>query len=113
VVLRDVRRTGGRLVLSIQAEEGVTYRTQFIATVRDVSLESNPRQDRQGKPLPVTRVYGEDVGKVVAEWEDLEPSYRFTGKELYVRAKVISSKPHPNPYRKGDVEMAWVQPIVP
>jgi hypothetical protein len=38
---------------------------------------------------------------------------RLTGKELYVRAKVISSRPHPNPYQKGDMEAAWVQPVVP
>ena len=61
----------------------------------------------------MTRVYSADVGKVVAESTDLEPSYRLTGKELYVRAKVTSSKPHPNPYQKGDVEVAWTQPVVP
>ena len=30
-----------------------------------------------------------------------------------MRAKVISTKPHPNPYQKGDVEVAWTQPVVP
>ena len=32
---------------------------------------------------------------------------------MYVRAKVTSSKPHPNPYAEGDVEVAWTQPVVP
>ena len=41
------------------------------------------------------------------------PTYTLTGKEMYVRAKVTSSKPHPNPYAKGDVEVAWTQPVVP
>jgi hypothetical protein len=36
-----------------------------------------------------------------------------TGKELYVRAKIISTKAHPNPYQKGDVEVAWTQPLIP
>ena len=40
-------------------------------------------------------------------------SYKLTVKELYVRAKVTSSKPHPNPYQKGDTEVAWTQPFVP
>jgi hypothetical protein len=113
VVLDDVRRDGDTLRLAIRGEKGVTYKTQFIATARDASLDSEPLTDKDGKPLDVTRRYGTDVGKVVAESEDLNPSYRLTGKEWYVRAKVVSSKPHPNPYEKGDVEVAWTQPVVP
>jgi hypothetical protein len=26
---------------------------------------------------------------------------------------VISSRAHPNPYQKGDVEVAWTQPVRP
>ncbi len=113
VVLNDVRREDDRLVVSIRAEPGVTYRTQFIATMRDTPLTSEPRLDGEGRSLEVTRVYSPEVGKVVQETEAHEAVYRLTGKELYVRAKVISSKPHPNPYQKGDVEAAWVQPVNP
>jgi hypothetical protein len=111
VVLDDVRRAGDRLTLKIRSEKGVTYRTQFIATMRDAPLKAEPRADRDGKP--VTGIYSEEIGKVVAETYDLEPSYRLTGKELYVRARVVSSKPHPNPFEKGDVETAWTQPVRP
>ncbi len=113
VVLKDVRRTADELRITIQPEPGVRYRTQFIATLRDAALDSEPRIDADGKPVEVTRVYGPDIGKIVAESESLEPSYRLTGKEWYVRGKVISTKPHPNPYEKGDVEVAWTQPVVP
>jgi len=113
VVLADVRRTNAELSLAIQPEAGVTYKTQFIATMKSASLESKPRLDADGKPLMVTNLYSDDIGKLVAESTSLTPSYRLTGKELYVRAKVISSKPHPNPYAKGDVEVAWTQPAVP
>ncbi len=112
VVLDEVRRSAGEISLKIRAEPGVRYRTQFIATLRDTPLEAAPRLDRDGKPLPVTGKYDRGVGAVVAESTDLAPRYRPTGKELYVRARVISSKPHPNPFKKGDVEMAWVQPVV-
>ena len=27
--------------------------------------------------------------------------------------RVVSTKAHPNPYQKGDVEMAWTQPVTP
>lgn len=113
VVLDEVASSGGELRLRIRAEPGVTYTTEFIATARDASLDSKPRADKDGKPLPVTRVYSPDIGRVVLTTTDLAPRYPLTGKEWYVRARVRSSKPHPNPCRKGDVEMAWTQPVVP
>jgi hypothetical protein len=61
----------------------------------------------------VTGDYSAEIGKVVATSTDAKPTYKLTGKEMYVRAKVTSSKPHPNPYAEGDVEVAWTQPVVP
>jgi hypothetical protein len=113
VLLDEVVRDGDEFRLTIRTEPGVTYKTQFVATMKGVGLDSQPQLDKDGKPLPVTGVYSPEVGKVVAESTDPKPSYKLTGKELYVRAKVTSSKPHPNPYAKGDVEVAWTQPVVP
>ena len=113
VVLKDVRRNGKDLSLAIQAEKGVKYKTQFIATMKDAPLKGEPIFDDKGNLLDVTRNYSAEVGKVVAESESLEPSYRLTGNEIYVRARVTSTKQHPNPYQKGDVEVAWTQPMVP
>jgi hypothetical protein len=110
VVLDDVKTTGGELALTIRPEPGVRYRTEFVATRKGASLDSTPHQDKDGKP--VTRRYGPGVGEVIAESSDLSPRYKLTGKEWYVRARVTSSKPLPNPYKKGDVEMAWTQPAV-
>jgi hypothetical protein len=113
VVLDDVSRKGDELRLAIRGEEGVRYKTQFIATLRNTALTSEPQRGADKQPLDVTRVYSADVGKVVAESADLNPRYRFTGQEWYVRAKVISTKIHPNPFQNGDVEVAWSQPFVP
>src|SRR5262249_31345689 len=113
VVLDDVQRDAKELRVLIHAEPGVTYKTQFIATLKDARFDSEPRLGADGKELKVTRIYSDEIGKVVAEVDGPNPRYAFTGKELYARAKVISSKPHPNPYAKGDVEVAWTQPIVP
>lgn len=111
VTLKDIRRDKNRLIVSIKAEKDVTYLTQLIVTMRDTPLTAEPRLDAQKQP--VTGVYSAEVGKVVAEVKGPEATYEFTGKELYVRAKVISSRPHPNPFQKGDVEMAWIQPVAP
>jgi hypothetical protein len=111
VFLEDVKRSEGELALTIRPEPGVRYRTEFIGTLKETPLESTPHADKDGKP--VTRRYGPGVGQVLAESSDLSPRYKPTGKEWYVRARVTSTKAHPNPYRKGDVETAWTQPIVP
>jgi hypothetical protein len=115
VLLNEVKREGDTLKLAIRTEPGVTYRTQFIATMKGTDLSSTPRtfKDKSGKEIPVTGDYSPEIGKVVAESTDANPTYTLTGKELYVRAKVTSSKPHPNPYAKGDAQVAWTQPVVP
>lgn len=114
VTLSEVRRAKDQLSITIAPEQGATYKTQFIATMRNAPLTSEPRRDAQDKEINnVTRVYSKEIGKVVAEVEGTSATYRLTGQELYVRAKIISSKPHPNPFQKGDVECAWTQPMVP
>src|SRR5262249_23214914 len=107
VLLDDVQSTGGERRVKIRTRAGVRHRHAFIATLREANLDSTPRTDKDGKPLPVTGVYSKEVGKVVAESRGREPRYKLTGKELYVRARVMSDRPHPNPFKKGDVEMAW------
>jgi len=47
---------------------------------------------------------------VLAEVKGVFASYHFKGNELYVRAKVISSKPKAN--LPDEVEAAWSQPLV-
>ncbi|MCS7046805.1 MAG: hypothetical protein NZO58_10650 [Gemmataceae bacterium] len=113
VILDDVIRTKRTVQLRIRGEKGVAYKTEFIATLRETPLASQPQYDKDGKELDVTRRYHPEIGKTVAVSTGLEPSYEFTGKERYVRARVTSSRPHPNPYAKGDVEMAWTQPMLP
>jgi hypothetical protein len=49
---------------------------------------------------------------VLAETKSNPAAYAFTGEELYVRAQVVSSEDHPNPYAKGDKQRAWVQPVL-
>ncbi|MEI6326426.1 MAG: hypothetical protein WCO91_13320, partial [Gemmataceae bacterium] len=55
----------------------------------------------------------EAIGMVVGSSESLQPSYKMTGNEWYVRAKVTSNKVHPNPSYKGETCAAWTQPLLP
>ena len=114
VELNDVRRDGGELAVAIKAEPGVTYRTQFIGTRKNYSKESQLLAPPAGQPqrtLPHRR-YSKDVGAVLAEVGGPAATYRLRGDEIYVRAKVISSKPKVNGSVAGEFETAWTQPLV-
>jgi hypothetical protein len=81
--------------VDIAAEPGLAYRTEFIGARRAAKGQTP------------------ETGVVLAATEDDPAVYRFRGDELYVRARVISSRAHPRPYRDGDREMAWGQPFSP
>jgi hypothetical protein len=91
VTLSDVAAANGRLRISIAAEPGVTYRTTFVGS-------------RKGSS---------EIGEVLAEVDGVNAEYRFRGDERYVRAKVVSSRPHKDPI--GGLllgrQSAWVQPV--
>ncbi len=110
VVLDDVAHADGRVRLRIRPEEGVTYTTQFIGT--RVGYPAPMEIDSVVDGASVAKRYSDEIGAILAEVPGTSPSYVMTGDELYVRAKVISSKLKENPYRPGETEVAWVQPVV-
>lgn len=113
VKLREMRQDAKQISLEIEAEPGVTYTIQFIGTRRGYDPKNEPQRNAAGEALRVAHTYSKDIGAVLAEVKGAKASYTLKGDEIYVRAKVISSKPHPNPSQKGDVETAWLQPVVP
>ncbi len=113
VKLRELRQSASEISLEIEAEPGVTYTTQFIGTRKNYDAKNEPQRNAAGEALRVAHTYSKDIGVVLAEVKGPKASYRPKGDELYVRAKIISSKPHPNPSQRGDVETAWTQPVVP
>jgi hypothetical protein len=113
VSLRDVRYDPAKreLRVDIEPKPGVTYKTEFIGTEIGFDSKSEPRLDKDGKPFRTTRKYSHDVGKVFATVEGPSPSYKLTGKELYVRAVVNSSEAPDDPSFKDQVQQAWTQPF--
>lgn len=110
VVLQDIQYSDNTIYISIQTEEGVTYSTQFIGTRKGYipSLAAT----LETETASVTRYYSAEIGEVFLEVQGISPSYTWSGDEIYVRAKVISSKLKENPYKEGEMETAWVQPFV-
>jgi hypothetical protein len=112
VVLKDVKRRRKSLSIRIEGETGVTYTTRFIGTRKGFDRASKPVLDKDGKEVRATRRYSEDIGVVLQEVEGLKAEYEFAGDELYVRAVITSSRKKENPYREGEFETAWTQPVV-
>ena len=92
VTLEDVSYDADQLSLKIDKEGGINYRIQFWGTKKGADRE--------------------DMGVLLKEVKGLEGSYQLQEDDLYVRAKVISTKPKINPFREGDYEVAWTQPVV-
>jgi predicted metal-dependent phosphoesterase TrpH len=111
VTLSDLRRDGSRLSVAVRAEPGVSYTIQFIGTRRGYDTASVAVRDSAG--VPVTRRYSSDVGKMLAEMRGPAATYTMQGDEIYVRARLTSSKVRANPSYPGEVEMAWTQPVRP
>ena len=113
VALRDVRYDAGKRVLQldIEPDTDAEYTTQFIGTKLGYDAKSEPRLDKDGKPIRTTRKYSADIGQVLATEKGTSPSYQLKGDELYVRAVVTSSKPHHDPSFKDQHQQAWTQPV--
>ncbi len=98
VKLRDVRCVNDQITVKINAEEGVQYTTRFIGTTRDY-------QTQLGEASLMGRTLATSTGAVA--------TYNFTGNELYVRARIDSTKLKENGAVAGETETAWTQPMLP
>lgn len=109
VILKDVRCEMSGISLKIEAEPGIVYRTAFIGTRKGYDRTREALRDAGGGIRRVTQRYSSEVGAVLATVEGDSASYLFKGDELYVRARVTSSKLKADPYVRGEFEQAWTQ----
>jgi hypothetical protein len=111
VRLKEVRFTEKTLMIEVDADEGVDYRIDFIGTNKGFDDGSTPTTIEPTLTDQVTRRYSRDVGTVFKSENGPSASYKMEGSEIYVRAVVTASRPHPNPSEAGEFERAWIQPI--
>jgi len=112
VTLKDFAFRDGTLTVQIAPEPGVSYKVQFIGTRRGYDPTSREVANAEGKTVRTTRSYSPEIGAVLAEVQGTTGSYTLKGDELYVRAKVISSRRNEKSHVPDEFEAAWVQPIV-
>lgn len=112
VTLESVTSSNERIDIEVAADDGVEYRIDFIGTLTGYNAGSQPVIDKNGKEIRATRRHSDDIGKVLKTVDRPKASYEFQGNEIYVRARVTSTRKHPNPSEIGEFERAWVQPVV-
>jgi hypothetical protein len=113
VLLEKVTLTKSSLEIAVMAEPDTTYTIEFIGTRKGFDPKSQPVLDKNGKELPVTRIYSNEIGAVLKTVTGPTATYSFAGDELYVRARITSSNAHPNPSTVGESQRAWTQPVRP
>ncbi len=112
VALERIAATATSLEVTVRADPDCTYTVEFLGTRKDYERESAPVTDKEGKELPITRKYSPDIGAVLHSAKGTTVRYEFKGDELFVRARVTSSRAHPNPSEPGEFERAWTQPVL-
>lgn len=115
VRVRDVYCSAGVFAVDVEEDVDASYRISFIGTRRGEPLHGTPVVTPDGEELRTTLRYGPGVGAVLDSEQGPRATYLLDGDELYVRARIVSSRPHVDP-TTGSVlgrETAWTQPVTP
>jgi len=112
VRLRELRSGPDGLDVKVETKPDVRYTIDFIGTRAGFDHKSEPVKDASGREIRVTRRYSKEIGTLFKSVEGAEARYQFASHDLYVRARVTSTKKHPNPSEVGEFERAWVQPVL-
>lgn len=100
------------LELEVDTSEGGNFRIDFIGTKENFPRDSEPVLSKEGKPVLTTRKYSPEIGQVLKSVTGSVAKYDFQPDDVYVRARIISTKPHHNPSYEGERQRAWVQPVM-
>jgi hypothetical protein len=92
VELKALQSSDGRIALEIKAEAGIEYVVEFIGTRKGYDRKTVAVKAADGSEPRVTRKYSADVGVVLASVKGPKAAYVLKGDELYVRARVTSTK---------------------
>lgn len=89
VELEDFFFKNNSLNIKVKPEPNITYTIQFWGS----------------------REAENNAGILLKEVKGINGNYKLKKSDLYVRAKIISSKLKENPYKENDLETAWSQPV--
>jgi len=119
VTLRSLTITDDRIELEIEPQDNAEYRIEFIGTRQEAELdpieefsEAHEHRGNLDHNHQTIHRYSDEIGEILESVEGTRATYQVRGDELYVRARITSTRRHVNPFAVGDLEMAWTQPLV-
>jgi hypothetical protein len=89
VTLEQVSLRKKELSVEVKAETGVNYTIEFVGVVK-----------------------GSSQSTVLKRLNGTKGKFKLTSTHGFVRARITSDKIKPNPYKAGEFEMAWTQPVL-
>lgn len=98
VLLKDVRTAKNTLTVEVAPEARTRYTIQFWGA-RPLGAGTSAQARARERVL-------------LKEVKGTKASYTLTPRDLYVRARIISTQAQENPFQEGDLETAWTQPLV-
>lgn len=101
----------GTLSIQIKPDGDAEFTTQFIGTPIEYDATTRKRSITGSDEVVETLDYSADVGMVFKTVTGHSATYQLTGKELYVRATITSSKPPATPTQESPYQKAWTQPV--
>ncbi len=93
VMLKTLTATKKKLTVEVDPKAGVDYTIEFWGARPTAATEQEPER------------------KLLKTVRGTKASYALRPGDLFVRAKIISDVPQPNPFQEGDLEKAWTQPL--
>lgn len=111
VYLKKLTSTSRGIFLEVREEPEVQYTIDFIGTRKGFDPTHTPVLLKDGRPNSITTErYSADIGRILKSVRGGKGGYFFQPDDLYVRVRVTSTRPHPNPSTKGEFERCWCQP---
>lgn len=113
VSIQSIKQKDDSYQVKVDSEDGVQYKIKFIGTREGYDDSREYFTGENGQKLSnKTMNYSNDIGETLKEINGTNATYEFEGDELYVRAKIISSKNKENYFEEGEREKAWTQPVI-
>ncbi len=116
VELEDITFDGQTFTVRVKPRKGVKHTIDFITTSRGFDRTTTPFSDPKRYRLPEQhgKLYSKDIGRVALRVKGDCASYTLKPGELYIRAKITSTHPSPNPGNNQPIyDTAWTQPFCP
>ena len=88
------------------------YLNSLTSDSKRISIEIDPEPNIEYGIHFVGYKKDDDNTKLLKSIEGTKANYVFEKDDIFVRVKIVSTAPMPNPYTDGETKKAWTQPLI-